>query len=95
MRFDLQKVFGDSIDDNNAKKLFQRSLTLPGVNEFQFVNFLSSSLHLRLLLFYQIKIVTLLSKEANSRQFCTCHKLPDIFLHILSSADHGLAEFLQ
>ena len=44
MRFDLQKVFGDSIDDNNAKKLFQRSLTLPGGNEFQFVNFLSAHL---------------------------------------------------
>ena len=28
MRFDLQKVFGDSIEDNNAKKFFQRSLTL-------------------------------------------------------------------
>ena len=34
MRFDLQKVFGDSVDDNNAKKLFQRSLTLPEVKEF-------------------------------------------------------------
>ena len=50
MRFDLQKVFGDSIDDNNAKKLFQRSLTLPGVNEFQFVNFLCA--HLYILLFF-------------------------------------------
>ena len=46
MRFDLQKVFGDSIEDNNAKKLFQRSLTLPGVNEFQFVNFLSAHLYI-------------------------------------------------
>ena len=46
MRFDLQKVFGDFIDDNNAKKLFQRSLTLPGVNEFQFVNFLSAHLYI-------------------------------------------------
>ena len=81
MRFDLQKVFGDSIENNNAKKLFQRSLTLPGVNEFQFVNFLSAHLYI--------------SKEANSRQFCTCHKLPDIFLHILNFADHGLADFLQ
>ena len=50
MRFDLQKVFGDSIDDNNAKKLFQRSLTLPGVNEFQFVNFLCA--HLYILVFF-------------------------------------------
>ena len=38
MRFDLQKVFGDSIEDNNAKKLFQRSLTLPGVEEFQLLS---------------------------------------------------------
>ena len=46
MKFDLQKVFGDSIDHNNAKKLFQRSLTLPGVNEFQFINFLSAHLYI-------------------------------------------------
>ena len=65
MRFDLQKVFGDSIDDNNAKKLFQRSLTFPGVNEFQFVNFLSAHLYIsdffyfikeRLLLYYQKRL---------------------------------------
>ena len=65
MRFDLQKVFGDSIDDNNAKKLFQRSLTFPGVNRFQFVNFLSAHLHIsdffyfikeRLLLYYQKRL---------------------------------------
>ena len=46
MRFDLQKVFGDSMEDNNAKKLFQRSLILPGVNEYQFVNFLSAHLYI-------------------------------------------------
>ena len=46
MRFDLQKVFGDSIEDNNAKKLFQRSLTLQGVIEFQFVNFVSAHLYI-------------------------------------------------
>ena len=50
MRFDLQKVFGDSIEDNNAKKFFQRSLKLSGVNEFQFVNFLCA--HLYILLFF-------------------------------------------
>ena len=46
MRFDLQKVFGDSMEDNNAKKLFQRSLILPGVNEYQFINFLSAHLYI-------------------------------------------------
>ena len=65
MRFDLQKVFGYSIDDNNAKKLFQRSLILSGVNEFQFVNFLSAHLYIsdffyfikeRLLLYYQKRL---------------------------------------
>ena len=83
------------MEDNNAKKLFQSSLILPGVNEYQFIKFEGSSLHLLLLLIYQRKIVALLSKEANSRQFCTCHKLPDIFLHILNIADHDLADFLQ
>ena len=62
MRFDLQKVFGDSMEDNNATKLFQISLILPGVNEYQFVNFLSAHLYIfyffwfikeRLLLYYQ------------------------------------------
>ena len=62
MRFDLQKIFGD---DNNAKKLFQRSLTFPGVNRFQFVNFLSDHLYIsdffyfikeRLLLYYQKRL---------------------------------------
>ena len=28
LRFDLQKVFGDSMEDNNATKLFQISLIL-------------------------------------------------------------------
>ena len=46
MRFDLQKVFGDSMEDNNATKLFQISLILPGVNEYQFVNFLSAHLYI-------------------------------------------------
>ena len=46
MRFDLQKVFGYSIEANNAMNLFQRSLTLPGVDEFQFVNFLSAHLYI-------------------------------------------------
>ena len=58
MRFDLQKVFGDSIDDSNAKKLFQRSLTLPGVNEFQFVNFLYAHLYIFVFfLSYQDRLV--------------------------------------
>ena len=46
MRFDLQKVFGDSMEDNNATKLFQISPILPGVNEYQFVNFLSAHLYI-------------------------------------------------
>ena len=65
MRFDLQKVFGDSMEDNNATKLFQISLILPGVNEYQFVNFLSAHLYIsdffyfikeRLLLYYQKRL---------------------------------------
>ena len=65
MRFDLKKVFGGSMEDNNAKKLFQRSLTLPGVNEFQFVNFLGTHFYIsdffyfikeRLLLYYQKRL---------------------------------------
>ena len=90
MRFDIQKVFGDSIEDNNAKKLFQRSLTLPGVDEFKFVNFLSAHLYI-LDFFYFIKERLLLYY----RKRLTSHKLPDIFLHILNFVDHGLADFLQ
>ena len=61
----FQKVFGVLKVAINAKMLFKRSQILLGVNEFQFVNFLSAHLYIsdffyfikeRLLLYYQKRL---------------------------------------